>query len=398
VCQSGSVYLKQPVSRALPYRLYVAFLLCLATCVHLFVVQSSHTLILLLCCALIWPVCCWWCQRYDRPATALLLHLIECAVFSALAAGLTPLSGHALLLVLLAGPAAIGGWRFLLPCAFVLALCVVLTGFPAPAYIDVPGLVLLYGVILSLSLVSFQQALRLHGQRNLALDTSSHLNAVNAHLERYLPSPVRDNVRAAAGCRQPPDSRWVVVVFIDLVGFSAYVRHRTAAEIVDVVDAYQTVLDRLASAHGGVLGKFLGDGVLVYFPESDSRSTDAGRAMEMIAALPDLLQELNSGWRSRGQLVALQARVGVASGYCALGDWGSGRRLDYTLIGDAVNLASRLQAAAEPCEALVCEATAALLEPCDHWAGRVGPARRLCLKGFGEVVVHPLVDVNRPPL
>ena len=112
----------------------------------------------------------------------------------------------------------------------------------------------------------------------------------------------------------------------------------------------------------------------------------------MCLALESLVEELCSRWRKRGQLVDLRTRVGLASGYCAIGDWGGSRRLDYTAIGAAVNLASRLQQEAGVGGALVCAATAALLgADVDAGAIECGPLQQLNIKGFGNVQAYLLV-------
>ena len=146
---------------------------------------------------------------------------------------------------------------------------------------------------------------------------------------------------------------------------------------------------------GGFEHKF----VLVYFPESSEAPGTAERPPRVRAAVgcarlsrnlePELFA-LSGNWRRRGLGLRLASRVGIASGYCALGDWGGSGRLDYTLIGTPVNLASRLQALAAPGAPLLCSATAALIGQDPEAASHLGASRNLEVRGLGPVVVHEL--------
>ncbi len=351
---------------------------------------------LLLLLPLLWLEASRRLRALDSTRLALLAHLFE----SALVLALLPAAdsfGHAVwALVLLAGPAALGGLRFLWPNALLLVALLALAppqvASPDPAVV-LHG-ALLFSFTLALALVGHAQAQRLHASSLAARSQAETLDLANARLKRYLPEPLR--VAAPLPARAPPDQRWVTVAFVDLVGFTALVRKRAVAEIVELVDDYHCTLDDLARDHDAVLGKFLGDGVLVYYPETASRSEDAARCLALVLALPEHLSNLADRWRSRGQLLELEFRAGVASGYCAVGDWGGEGRLDHTVIGDAVNLASRLQEAAPAGGALLAASTAALLEADASAAARLDEPQRLVLKGMGEVVAFGIAPRPAP--
>jgi class 3 adenylate cyclase len=183
------------------------------------------------------------------------------------------------------------------------------------------------------------------------------------------------------------------VAFVDVVGFVALVGSRPVAELVDVLNDFMAAVNRLAGARGGTVGKWLGDGALVYFLESGSmsRSEAAAGCAELCLVLGDTLEALSADWRRRGLTANLTTRSGIASGYCAIGDWGWDQRLDFTLIGNPVNLASRLEAEATESGAVICAATAALLEEDGKLADRIGPVRQLTVRGFGQCMVHELL-------
>ena len=119
-----------------------------------------------------------------------------------------------------------------------------------------------------------------------------------------------------------------------------------------------------------------------------ARRTPAGRSVGSL--LERLLRARSERWHADGHLVRLSVRAGIASGYCSLGDWGR-ERLDFTIIGAPVNLSQRLQTHAAAGGALMCAATGALVA--QGAPGHVGASSKFQLKGLGEVVGHPLVDL-----
>jgi class 3 adenylate cyclase len=145
---------------------------------------------------------------------------------------------------------------------------------------------------------------------------------------------------------------------------------------------------------GGILRKFLGDGALIYFPEragsADERWQCAVRCARLCLDLGSALHALSADWRRRGLSIDLVTRAGMASGYCAIGDWGCASRLDYTPIGTPVNLASRLQSLAPESGILLAANTAALLSEDAGFTDRLQPGIRMDIRGFGGCMVHEL--------
>jgi adenylate cyclase len=105
-------------------------------------------------------------------------------------------------------------------------------------------------------------------------------------------------------------------------------------------------------------------------------------------AIPPLITDLRGGWRARGELIELQMRAGIASGHCTVGDWGGAGYRDFTMIGGAVNLASRLQAFAPINGVLLDAATAALVER----ETPLEPSRELEVRGLGSVAARALAS------
>ena len=115
---------------------------------------------------------------------------------------------------------------------------------------------------------------------------------------------------------------------------------------------------------GGTIDKFIGDAVLVFFgdPESMGDAEDALRCVEMAVQMQERVKSLQSYWKKIGVSNGLKVRMGIATGYCTVGNFGSDQRLDYTVLGSPVNLAARLQGLAEPETVLVDQNTYALID------------------------------------
>ena len=131
----------------------------------------------------------------------------------------------------------------------------------------------------------------------------------------------------------------------------------------------QTLLARLtprviALQHGATIDKFIGDAMLLFFgdPESKGVAEDAKACVLMAIAMQRRMRELEQEWRNRGLLRPFRIRMGITTGFCTVGNFGSRDRMDYTIIGNEVNLAARLQSATEPGSILLSHETNALVQ------------------------------------
>jgi class 3 adenylate cyclase len=252
---------------------------------------------------------------------------------------------------------------------------------------DVLAVLLMIGFSLAVAALAYRQTRRLHAERMELARRSADLQRLTERMERYLPPSLRARLTAApdAPCRW--ERCWLSVAFVDLVGFTALAERLEAEALAAVLDDYLVALSRAAERHGGEVSKLLGDGVLVVFgtgaaPSGTGQPGRRDRALGAVSfcrAAAPLLAELSERWCRRGEPVRLAVRAGVASGYCTLGDRGGAGRLDFTLVGSPVNLASRLQSLAEPGGVLVDAATAAVLDG----AVDLGGPRRLDVRGLG---------------
>ena len=178
----------------------------------------------------------------------------------------------------------------------------------------------------------------------------------------------------------------LAIYFSDLVGFSDLTDSIEPELLSDVLNAYLTRMSEIALKYGGTVDKFIGDAILVFFgdPQAINDVTHVRQCVAMALEMREELFRLREIWKIKGINRTLQARAGINLGYCTAGNFGSESRMDYTIIGGQVNIASRLQAAATPDSILMSRAAYTLVE--DFVEARLlGPMQ---LKG-----IHASVDV-----
>jgi adenylate cyclase len=118
--------------------------------------------------------------------------------------------------------------------------------------------------------------------------------------------------------------------------------------VTALLNEYLTEMSKIAHAHGATLDKFIGDAILAFFgdPQTLGAREDARACLKMAVAMQERLGELQTKWREQGIEQPLQVRMGINTGYCNVGNFGSDDRMAYTIIGAEANLAARLQAIA----------------------------------------------------
>lgn len=133
------------------------------------------------------------------------------------------------------------------------------------------------------------------------------------------------------------------ILFSDVRNFTALCENRSPTEILGLVNAYLTKISTAIDAHGGVVDKYIGDAVMALFGVPFAHDDDPARAVNTALDMRSALTELNLELAGRG-MPQLGIGIGINTGIVVAGNMGSPTRLNYTVIGDAVNLASRLEA------------------------------------------------------
>ncbi|MBD0330961.1 MAG: response regulator [Thermoleophilia bacterium] len=184
-------------------------------------------------------------------------------------------------------------------------------------------------------------------------------------LKRFLPQQIADGL--LAGELEPDkgvERKRITVLVADLVGFTTLSETLEPEELAQVVNDYLREMMATAVAEGGTLIDFAGDGVLVVYgaPGDTDEEQQALQAIRTGLGMRDRVRALAARFRSRGVPAELEVRVGVNSGYCTLGVFGSEVMRAYKAVGFPVNVAARLESAAAPGSILCGFRTYALVE------------------------------------
>jgi adenylate cyclase len=176
---------------------------------------------------------------------------------------------------------------------------------------------------------------------------------VRSNFERYFaPSLAARIASAPDAVRLGGDKRAIAILFSDIRGFTALSETMNPDDMASLLSEYFTEMVDCVFRHGGTLDKFMGDAVMAQWGAPIAGADDADRAMTAALDMMRGLDELNRKWRAAGK-PTLQIGIGLNYGEAFAGNIGSERRLEFTVIGDAVNTASRLCSAADGGEILL---------------------------------------------
>jgi len=176
------------------------------------------------------------------------------------------------------------------------------------------------------------------------------LESLSSRLSKYLSPQIYSSIFSDTdSVKIAPKRKKLTVFFSDIVGFTSLVDALESEELTSLLNQYLTEMSRIAIEHGATVDKFIGDAIVAFFGDPVSRGTeaDARACVAMALAMQARLGDLRRQWRGRGLGDIFELRIGIATGFCTVGNFGSEDRLDYTAIGNPVNLAARLQTYAD---------------------------------------------------
>ena len=252
-------------------------------------------------------------------------------------------------LLLLAGLGLLAGAR-LAGRRFLLALAGLALGYPAATLAALaaggaawPGL----GPVLAALLAGGgARAWRSRAERRDRL-------ALRGLFSRFLSAEVadallRDRALFMAGGRPKPQELVATVLFSDIAGFTGICEALPPVPLIDWLDRYIDVMVAVSVAHGGVVLRFVGDGMLVVFgvpvprPDVAGQAADAAAAARCALAMEQAMKALNAEWRAAGRPEA-GLRIGIHTGPLVAGSLGRGERMEFCLLGDTANVGARLE-------------------------------------------------------
>ena len=156
----------------------------------------------------------------------------------------------------------------------------------------------------------------------------------------------------------------LTVFFSDIKGFTTITDTMEAEALATLLNSYLKEMAEVAARYGGTLDKFIGDAIMIFFgdPKSRGEKQDALACVMMAIEMREHLKYLRRKWIKQGIADPLHIRIGINTGYCTVGNFGSENRLDYTIVGGQVNLASRLESNADTDQILISHETYALVQ------------------------------------
>jgi adenylate cyclase len=181
--------------------------------------------------------------------------------------------------------------------------------------------------------------------------TNEFLASISAKIKRYISPQIYDAIFSGkADTTIKTQRKKLTIFFSDIKDFTSTTERLQPEELADLLGEYLTEMANIALAHGGTVDKFVGDAILVFFGDPTTRGVaeDAKAALRMAVAMQQRIGELSARWRRRGIERPFRVRMGINTGYCNVGNFGSADRMDYTIVGAEVNLTSRLESMAEP--------------------------------------------------
>ena len=181
-------------------------------------------------------------------------------------------------------------------------------------------------------------------------------------LRRYVSPQVADAI-VVEGSRLTltPTRRNLSILVSDIRGFTEMAERMEPEELVDALNQYFTALTEVIFSHGGTLDKYLGDGILAFFGDPIPFEDHAERAVAAAFGTQEVLERLRSKWMLKYD-EELTVGIGISTGYVTVGNIGSEDRIEYTVIGNHVNVASRLAGIALPGQILVTDRTMAAVK------------------------------------
>jgi len=201
--------------------------------------------------------------------------------------------------------------------------------------------------------------------REIIEQKSQQLETLANRLAKYLSPQIYNSIFSETEDASKTHARKNLTIFFsDIVQFTDLSDTMEPERLATVINSYLSEMTNIAIECGGTIDKFIGDAILVFFgdPETQGDAEDALLCVEMAVRMQERVEQLQSFWKKNGVANGLRVRMGIATGYCTVGNFGSDQRLDYTVLGSPVNLAARLQGLADPKKIVLDQNTLSLVE------------------------------------
>ena len=191
---------------------------------------------------------------------------------------------------------------------------------------------------------------QLNAAAEVIAQKNRELESLSTKLSKYLSPQIYNSIfTGAQGVEIASNRKKLTIFFSDVVNFTETTEKLESEDLTNLLNRYLTEMSDIALQHGATIDKYIGDAIMVFFgdPETRGLKEDARACVRMAIAMLRRMHELRSEWQELGAEKPFRVRMGINTGYCTVGNFGSQDRMDYTIIGNAVNLTARLQSHSE---------------------------------------------------
>lgn len=183
-----------------------------------------------------------------------------------------------------------------------------------------------------------------------AQETNRQLEGLSTQLSKYLSPQLYQSIFSGNKAVARASSRKKLTVFFaDLCGFTTIAENLESEDVTEILNLYLGTMTEIALRYGATVDKYIGDAIMLFFGDPDSQGVkeDAIACVNMAMEMQRTLKDMQHHWHHHGLQEPLEMRIGIATGFATVGNFGSDLRLEYTAVGSGVNTASRLETAAD---------------------------------------------------
>ena len=240
-----------------------------------------------------------------------------------------------------------------------------------------------------------QQAKALHLAKHQIQSQREQSISLSHKLAKYLSPQVWQSIfTGERDVRLETQRKRLTIFFSDIKGFTELSEEMEPEGLTELLNNYFNEMSQIALKYGGTIDKFIGDSIMIFFGDPTSRGAkeDTLACVSMAIEMRKHMKILRQKWKSKGIKTPLQIRIGISTGFSTVGNFGAENRMDYTIIGKEVNLASRLESLCEPGEILVSYETFSLIKNKVMCRDK----GEITVKGFARPVpIYQIVDLRR---
>lgn len=196
---------------------------------------------------------------------------------------------------------------------------------------------------------------REEGENRLKLaqekDRAEMLQALSNKLSKYLSPQIYESIFSGEKDVTLSSSRKKLTIFFsDIVNFTGTTDKMESEDLTHLLNQYLDEMTSIALEYGATVDKYIGDAIMIFFgdPHSKGVTEDAVNCVRMAVAMQKRVNELQGEWQAAGFTKPFKIRIGIHTGFCTVGNFGTENRMEYTIIGSSVNLASRIESSARP--------------------------------------------------